>query len=207
MGESKKPGTDLKKSRIEIALNQEFLGFKLKNILMGLIVVIIIPIIVSYFTFNYQYSHTGAGERKNLANGILNDLEYVNQTLSFQLSQIDDPNSPDYHKNPVVIPVNLYPTWGLYYVNKQDIAKFNPQLSAELYDFYYTILKAEDARITFNNYETLYPVNPAGNLDIQNGNRDNAKQSLWILEYSSMHECYDKKIPKLKTELQKIRDE
>jgi hypothetical protein len=62
------------------------------------------------------------------------------------------------------ITTNIYPTWGLYYSKNPDIAKFDPPVSTDLYNFYYDILTAEDERILFNNYDTMFPIVPSANL-------------------------------------------
>jgi hypothetical protein len=182
-------------------------GIPVKSIIIGSIAIIVIPLFISYASFDNQFSKTTSAERKNLAIGLLSDIEYVNQTLAFQLSQIDDPNSPDYHKNPVMVTMNLYPTWGLYYSNRQDIVKFNQPLSSDLYNFYFQILTAEEQRIIFNNYDTIFPINPSGNLTIQYENRNKVRSSMWTGQYNRMRDCYYVQIPKLKAELQKIQNE
>lgn len=45
-----------------------------KGILIFVIVPIIVSIIVGVWVFNYQYNNTVANERKDLANGFLNDM-------------------------------------------------------------------------------------------------------------------------------------
>jgi hypothetical protein len=42
------------------------------------VVPIVVSIIVGIWIFDYQYNNTVANERKELANGFLNDIEYVN---------------------------------------------------------------------------------------------------------------------------------
>lgn len=110
-------------------------GYTIKQILIALFALIVIPIIVSVISFNYQYSNSKSSELKSLSNGYISDLDFVNRSLSATLSTYNDPNSPDYNK-PTKIVTEIYPNWGLYYSNRQDIQKFDPELSSEIYEFY-----------------------------------------------------------------------
>jgi hypothetical protein len=179
----------------------------IKLVFIPIIVSIVIGLVVGILVFNYQYNNTVKNERKNLANGFLNDIEYVNRSLAVQLSTIDNPANPDYQKNYMRITTTIYPTWGLYYSKNQDIEKLGSPVSTDLYNFYYEILTAEDERILYINYDVMFPIDPSANLTSQNENRKMVKQSLVEGQYNFMHDCYYSQIPKLKTELEKIRDE
>jgi len=188
-------------------LNKSLWGTTRKAIITGIIVSIAIPILVSYISFNYQYSNTVSKERKNIAAGFLIDLEFVNQSLSTPISAINDPTNPDYQKSFLRITTSLYPSWGLYYSKNQDIEKLGQPVSTDLANFYYEILTAEDERILYLNYDTLFPIDPTANLTMQNENRHMVKNSLATGQYNFIRDCYYNRIPKLKAELQKIRDE
>jgi hypothetical protein len=84
-------------------------------------------------------------ERKSLANGYLSDLDQVNQSMWGFLCQVYNKDDPDYGKL-TYWTLPLYPEWGLYYSNRQEISKFDPSLSKDMYDFYYLVLSAEYLR-------------------------------------------------------------
>jgi hypothetical protein len=179
----------------------------LRLVIIPIVVSIIVGLVVGFLVFDYQYNNTLKNERKNLANGFLNDIEYVNRSLAVQLSTIDNPANPDYQKNYMRVTTNIYPTWGLYYSKNQDIEKLGSPVSIDLYNFYYEILTAEDERILYINYDAMFPIEPSINLTSQNENRKMVRLSLVTGQYNFMHDCYYSKIPKLKAELGKIRDE
>lgn len=104
------------------------------------------------------------------------------------------------------ITTRIYPTWGLYYSKNKDIEKLPLPVSTDLYNFYYEILTAKDERIIYINYDTMFPIDPSVNITSQNENRNKVKLFLVTGQYNFMHDCYYVQIPKLKAELQKIRD-
>jgi hypothetical protein len=209
MSKSKNSGIESESIQTKSEPKKTYLGYTPKQIVNSAILWIAIPIIVSVIVsvliFNYQYSQTTLYERKNLANGYISDLENVNRTLDQVIADLENPNNPDYHKNPVRISESLYPSWGLYYSNRQDIQKFDSKLSSELYDFYNELLIAEDGRIFMNNFYTLNPINPDTSLELQE-NYKQVRLSAFNLVYNKIHDCYDNKLPQLIIELKTVRD-
>jgi hypothetical protein len=156
-------------------------------------------VVQSVLTYQTQKS-----EQINLAKGYLMDIDYINRTINGYLEIYNTPGSPWYHIPPAYYARPFYPDWGLYYSNRQDISKFDPDLSKSMYDFYYKILTAEDDRKQYNDYETLHPLNPNYPLDPQRENISLAKsvfnQEIWAV----IDDVHTYTIPNLKTELNRI---
>jgi hypothetical protein len=209
MNEGKKPANKPESSGRKSEAETKILGYTTKEVISLVAIPIIVSIVVSYFSFSFQYNNTIVNDRKNLANGYISDLENVNRTLGGIISDLDNPNNPDYHKYLTKITNYLYPPWGLYYSNRQDIQKFDSKTSSDLYDFYNKLLLAEQGRILYNDYESLHPYIPDRNgtiplLQIQNTAEVKTNMANGI--YSTIHDCHDNKLPKLITELKVIRD-
>lgn len=99
-------------------------------------------------------------ERKTLANEYLNDLNYIERAESnFENylfdpnSSFNDPKSPTYHRT-ISWQDPIYPSWGMYHSNRQDISKFDANLSKNLISFYGLVLTAESERQQYNNYDS-----------------------------------------------------
>ncbi|MCK9581367.1 MAG: hypothetical protein M0Q92_13090 [Methanoregula sp.] len=102
-------------------------------------------------------------ELKALANEFLNDLNFIEMSekefenyKSNPTSPYNDPKSPRYHST-LSWQDPIYPSWGMYYSNRQDLSKFDSNLSKKLIAFYGLVLTAESQREQYNNYDTLYP--------------------------------------------------
>lgn len=205
MNKSKNSENESESAQLKSKSKPIIFNYTLQDIIIGSILLIGVPLLVSYLFFNYQYSQTTLSEQKNLANGYISDLENVNRTLEPLIRKLDDPQDPDYHK-PQFITVSLYPSWGLYYSNRQDIQKFDKTVSVELYDFYYELLTAEDARIFFNNYDTLYPIDTSRISEAKQQNSMEVQLKAYAYVYDVVHICYNKRIPQLITHLKAVRD-
>lgn len=134
-------------------------------------------------------------EQKNSANAYISDLTYVNQTLS-------------YYDGPVYPPSRifnvLYPSWGLYYSDRQDIQKFDPQLSSDMYDFYYELLTAENERVWLNQIANTYPSDYFMTLPPEKRNQTLMEDVFYDVIYK-VHDCH-KKIPGLIANLTKASE-
>jgi hypothetical protein len=145
-------------------------------------------------------------EEINLAKGYLMDIDYVNLTINAYLETFNTPGSPWYHVPPSYYSKPLYPDWGLYYSNRQDISKFNPDLATSMYDFYYKILTVESDRMQYNDYENLHPLNPNYPLEPQRESISLAKSAMNQEIWAVIIDVHTYTIPNLKTELNKIID-
>ncbi|MHB8164211.1 MAG: hypothetical protein ACYDDV_07645 [Methanoregula sp.] len=163
----------------------------------------LISVIFSIVLFNYQFSTTTLTERKNLANGYLSDIENVNGSLGGFITEYSIPTITK------VKPMSkwgnsFYPEWGLYYSNRQDISKFDPELSKDLYEFYYILLNAEFCRQEFNNYDQTHPKDPDQPIEQYKQNSGENKEKLFNNMNNLVVECYTIRIPNLITKLKSV---
>jgi hypothetical protein len=183
-------------------------GIPIKDLGTGLILLVIVPIIVSAivsaWSFNYQFTNTMKNEQKNLANGYISDLEYVNRSISALNKTFNDPANPDYHKRTKIV-TPLYPSWGLYYSNRQDIQKFDPELSSDMYEFYSWILQAEDNRVQYNSFDSQYPLESEIVTPELLQNRQEQKEKLFDSMIDNIKRC-DDYLPALLTGIKNVRD-
>jgi hypothetical protein len=180
-----------------------------KKIFSSIIIPIIVSLIIGYLLFNFQYNDSLNKERKNIANGYISDLEDVNLTLTGAIQHLDDPNDPDYHKSMTKMTNYLYPPWGLYYSNRQDIQKFDSNTSNNLYYFYHELLFTEQTRVLYNNFDANDIFPPTNNTTILLAHIQNSikiKEKMANDMYNNIHDCHDNQLPKLIDELKKIRD-
>lgn len=146
-------------------------------------------------------------EVKTLAVEFLNDLNFIETAESNFEDFIYNPqsdynnlNSPRYHAT-IAWQDPIYPTWGMYYSNRQDISKFYPELSKELILFYGLVLTAESEREQYNNYDKLFPRDEKDNFL-----EENRKQNL-IRIFNNMKGNINKSRPmiaQLRIKLEKI---
>jgi len=167
------------------------------------IFLILLALIGSFAISLYQNDQIQKTERSNLAKGYLIDVEYVNKTINNYIMTFNDPNNPD-KGQPQNFIIPLYPDWGLYYSNRQDISKFPPQLSNDTYYFYNKILLAEFARKEFNNYENLHPLNPDYPLEPQKQNKLKTKQEIFQAYWEIIIDLHNYTIPNLENDLSKV---
>ena len=135
-------------------------------IIGGLIGVIIGGIIqggITNYTNMILLQTQQKSELKTLANEFMNDLNFIEKAesdfenfISNPKSEFNDPNSPRYHST-LSWQDPIYPSWGMYYSNRQDISKFDANLTKKLISFYGMVLTAESQREQYNNYDTLFP--------------------------------------------------
>jgi len=146
-------------------------------------------------------------EIKTLANEYLNDITFIDNAESNFEDYIFNPNSSfndkntRYYHSTIWWQDPIYPQWGMYYSNRQDIAKFESNVSRELIIFYGMVLTAESQREQYNNYDKLYERNVS---DL--GLEQNREQNL-VRIFSSMAQNINKsrsQIQQIRTDLQNI---
>ena len=127
---------------------------------------IILPVCVSYLTFQYTSAQNTKNEQKHLANEFYYDIDYVELQESLFENSLNDPtmdysnpDSPFFNETFVWI-TPLYPDWGMYYSNRQDINKFSPALSSSLSIFYQDVLTAETERQIYMYYDKMVERDP-----------------------------------------------
>lgn len=150
-----------------------------------------------------QINQTQKQELINLAKGYLIDIENVNKTITAYRYEFNNPDNPD-HNKPQEFINPLYPSWGLYHSTKQEISKFPPKLSNHMYYFYNQILIAENARMEFNNYKSLHPLDPNFPLEPQKQNDQKVKDKLFISYWNIIVDLQDYTIPALETDLNEL---
>jgi hypothetical protein len=186
-------------SNLKKWLEEEFVvGVNRKTIFVFLITAIIVPAIVSSSVSWFMIQTQLQNEQRNIANGYLSDLDFVERSLTVQWNEYmasPDADNPIQWVNPV------YPPWGLYYSNRQDISKLDPDLAKQTYQVYYLLLITEDARNTNNNFDKLYYTDFNNNASVQNRiiSRSSAFNSMMTGINTSIHV-----IPYLKANLAKV---
>lgn len=156
--------TDKKKEEINLIdkINQKIKAheslIKLIISILGIFATILAAYLGAYLGIsgaeNQRYDQNQK-ELKTIANGYLSDIAYVDYSLStFENSYF---NKPDERGLKWEDPI--YPDWGLYYSNRQDIGKFGKNISQKMYNFYNIVLTAEFQRKQFNNYDNEFPIN------------------------------------------------
>ena len=170
---------------------------------------IIIPAFMGYLAFQYQYHQTSQQEQKFLAREYLNDINFVEFAVSNFEDYIYNPaslfnnQSSNYYHRAIWWQDPIYPPWGMYYSNREDLAKFDNNLSKNLILFYGMTLTAESQREEYNNYDKLFPRDQSD--PFLEGNRDQNLRRIWTnmaLNINSSRSL----IPQLKQDLQKIAD-
>ena len=110
---------------------------------------VIIPVIVSLFLFQLQYSITTQYQQKEAANKFLSEIEilepFINAQNSYYVNSREmatkDPSTP------MMLTVDsIYPSSGLYYINANDLGKFDHNLTKNLTKFYFDLTTAESTR-------------------------------------------------------------
>jgi hypothetical protein len=123
---------------------------KILMIFISVIVSAIISAILAYIIFNIQFITTTNLEKKNIANGFLSDVkmsEYHLLRVENSFNDFNNPESPN-HNQLIYFAYSIYPPYGLFNSNKQDIYKLDPILSNKLFDFYYNMTLLEEERNT-----------------------------------------------------------
>jgi hypothetical protein len=137
----------------EITENISFWNFTKTIIIIGILAPILVTSINSYYS--------DFTEKQNLAQAykteIINLKPFLSEAQKQPLSVFFiDPNNTANNSLIVQQKVDsLYPSWGLYNSNPQLLSKFDKNLSAQLYLFYYRIQRAEEMRkvVIGNNQE------------------------------------------------------
>lgn len=174
---------DLGQYKVEIAL---------------ILIAAIMSAVISVAVFSYQSYQTDKNEKRNIATGYMLEIENLEPDLSEFLAFNASRNTTPYI--PIIKLDNFYPSYGLYYSNRADISKLDPQVSAELYRFYYHMLHADDQRKLFNSYDTDYP---PGNLPVPDTlDREKFKMRYYFTMMSDINASYQQ-IPEIKEQLKK----
>lgn len=121
-----------------------------------ILIAAILSAVISVAVFSYQSYLTDKNEKRNIATGYLLEIENVGPPLVRFIAFNASMNPTDFR--PAVPMDNFYPAYGLYYSNRADISKFDPLTSASLYRFYYHLLRADDQRKLYADFDTLYDV-------------------------------------------------
>jgi hypothetical protein len=121
-----------------------------------ILVAAVMSAVISVAVFSYQSYEIQKSEQRSIAIGYLLEIENVGPPLVRFIAFNASMNATDFR--PAVPMDNFYPAYGLYYSNRADISKFDPQTSASLYRFYYHLLRADDQRKMFSDFDTVYAV-------------------------------------------------
>jgi len=162
-----------------------------------ILIAAIISAVISVAVFSYQSYLTQKSEQRSLATGYLLEIENVGPPLVKFIAFNASMSATDFR--PVVPMDNFYPAYGLYYSNRADISKFDPQTSASLYRFYYHLLRADDQRKMFSDFDTVYavkngnPGDPAANGTL--------KKEIYLHMVDDLNQSVTE-IPQLKLQLQ-----
>ena len=162
-----------------------------------ILIAAIMSAVISVAVFNYQSYLTDKNEQRNLATGYLLEIENVGPPLVKFIAFNASMNATEFR--PAVPMDNFYPAYGLYYSNRADISKFDPQTSASLYRFYYHLLRADDQRKMFSDFDTVYavkngnPGDPAANGTL--------KKEIYLHMVDDLNQSVTE-IPQLKLQLQ-----
>jgi hypothetical protein len=176
---------------------------ELQLVLITVLLSALLSALVSFGLFNYQFSTSTLSERKTIANGYLSDLYLVQIRLdSFRDDYIAPLKNGSIKNSGWGTPI--YPEWGLYYSNRQDISKFDPELSKDMVTFYNLILESEYYRNEVNNWETLHPIR--SNQSFANYSRiesNDTKSMLNIMDKNTDY-CLNNLLPRIRQNLTKI---
>lgn len=185
--------------------NNEILPFhkKYQKEIVLLLISITLSAIISFALFYTQFSLTKESEKKVIANGYLSDIESVNTSLFNFKNDYSTPTLSGELPMSKWIPP-LYPEWGLYYSNRQEISKLDPELSKELYDFYNLLLMAELSKDEFNNFDSRHPKGEFQSTEEYLQNTHEIKMKIFTTMINLVNECYDYRIPYLRARLTKV---
>jgi len=184
------------------------IGYTYKQIAIAFVVLIITQCIIGFIAYeaavgagisntDYQINKILQNEKKQVAKMFLADIEYEEKNFEGILDATFDVNNPDY-MTCVNIIQPIYPEWGFWHSNRQDISKFDINLQNKLISFYQVVLTAEDARNVYNNFDINYPVDPNDSKVVQN--RLITKHSVCNSIFNSIVAAKNK-TPELKKEL------
>lgn len=174
-----------------------------KALIALLISGILLPVCVSYLTFQYTSTQNTKNEQKHLATEFYYDIDYVElqeslfeDTLNDPGIDYNNPGSPFFNETfNWVSP--LYPDWGMYYSNRQDINKFRPDVACNLSMFYQDVLTAETERQTYMYYDKMVERDPSD--AALEENRDSVLHALFEDMRGNINSSRQR-IPELKTE-------
>lgn len=104
---------------------------------------VIIGAIIAFFSSKFLWKQQEDTKLRNLAHALYLEITQKEHYLtSFALMARSNLNADNYP----IIPQELYPKDGLYFVFQREIASFDENLSYPLYRFYSNVLEAENER-------------------------------------------------------------
>jgi hypothetical protein len=162
-----------------------------------ILIAAIMSAVISVAVFSYQSYQTQKSEQRSIAIGYLMEIENIGPPLVRFIAFNASMNETDFR--PAVPMDNFYPAYGLYYSNRADISKFDSETSASLYRFYYHLLRADDQRKMFADFDTVYavgsgnPGDPAANGTL--------KREIYLHMVDDLNQSVTE-IPRLKLQLQ-----
>ncbi|WAC04166.1 MAG: hypothetical protein OS112_06750 [Methanoregula sp.] len=167
--------------------------------LLLILISAVVSIVVTWFTFQIQWSQTSLNENRNIANSFLNEIEILEPGILYEVSVYSD--STQFEGPPKLKIDPFYPETGLFYSKSGDIGKLEPNLSQKLHRFYYRLTRAETDRKDVNRYYSIILTNSTSN------NLERT-QALGIIDdiYLDMIDNINRaaeQIPELKEELRK----
>lgn len=98
--------------------------------------------LIGYLSASKMWSKQQAEKRRNIARGILYEVQSLEKMLTGCVNILNTP--PDSTKIKIDSP--LYPSHGLYHVLQKDIFLFHSDLSDALFQFYIRLLDADRLR-------------------------------------------------------------
>jgi hypothetical protein len=176
-------------------------GLDYKAEIALLLIGAILSAIISVSIFSYQVSQTQKAEQKSLATGYLLEIDNIGPPLAKFIAANASMDAA--HFVPIHSMDNFYPPYGLYYSNRADISKFDTQTSSSLYRFYYHLLRADDQRKLFNDFDTTGSVNASNPGDAVS--REEIHTGIYLNMMADLNQSVSE-IPELKAQLKKYAD-
>ena len=99
--------------------------------------------LIGYLSASKMWSKQQAERRRNIARGILLEIQSLENMLTGMANIL---NAPQGGTN-VRIDSPLYPSHGLYHVLQKDLFSFDSELSGALFQFYIRLLEADRLRL------------------------------------------------------------
>jgi hypothetical protein len=129
-------------------MKKVFTGRRLETIIIiGLVLPVSVASVNTYITDFH--------EKQNLAQAYKTEILWLhanlNNTINGPNTEFIDLGNNEYEIGIQCPATGLYPDWGLFHKNSQEISKFDKELSDELYVYYFSILWAEENRLLVCN--------------------------------------------------------
>ena len=123
--------------------------------------------LIGYLSASKMWSKQQAEKRRNIARGILLEIQSLEKMLTGLVNIF---NAPPGAAN-IKIDSPIYPVHGLYHVLQKDLFSFHSDLSGALFEFYLRLLEADRLR--------LHPPQDPAFAIMQNGTRS-ARWARWL---------------------------